>query len=272
MEPKPRPEAILKENLHSILFDIAESRERKGTSETLIPWIREVRKEAERLGEKSIVLQLHQEEFLSAQHMLMEEKSKGLILNPFRALKGMYLMETSSRAMDKYSKENAGDLESTVSARVLRFLGRYEDYKGRYKKSEEYYRKGLAVFDALQKPEERFNKLEFAGFLSFSLLKQGKNMEGLELMKQTLNDFDSSPEGVWLKTNDYYTWAVWKSGIEIRSAEHMASEGSEEYLSTATVLVMDAQKILVMPDGDTEKFRLRLDEVTTVKKLLKING
>ncbi len=272
MEVGKQISEIQKEKLPQILTDIAVSREKKGTSETLIPWIREVRKEAEKLGEKTVVLQLHQEEFLSAQHMVMEEKSKGFSLNPFRALKGMYLMEVTSRAMDKYAKENAGQIDGIVGARVLRFLGRYQDYKGHYDKSENYYRKGLEFFESRQTPQEKFNKLEFAGFLSFSLLKQGKNMEGITLMQQTLTDFDESPEGTWLKSNDYYTWAVWKSGIQIRSAEAMAKEEGGEYKATATNLILDAQKILVMPGGDTEPFRLRLDELTVVKKLLKING
>lgn len=259
------PEVITKETLPGILSEIAVEREKKGTSETLIPRIQQIRQEAERMGEKSVVLQLYQEEFLSAQHVVMEERSKRFKANPLRAAKGIFLMESSSKAMEKYSEENSGDLDPVVNARVSRFLGRYADHKNQYKKSEGYYRKGLEYFDQSTKMEERFNRLEFLGFLSYSLIKQGKTDEGFDLTQKTLRDFDESDEGKWLKENNYYTWAVWKSGIEIRTAEHIGKTKDFNNLDLAKRFLVEAENILVMPDSTSENFRIRLDELNSVK-------
>lgn len=265
--PTPQ-EIVTEENLPSVLAEIAIEREKKGTSEVLIPRIRLVREQVEKLGERSTALQLYQEEFLSAQHMVMEEKSKKLKANPIRVAKGMFLMESTSRAMEKYAEVEDESLDLVVKARVSRFLGRYADYNGQYKKSEEYYRKGLTYFDQSTKVEEKFNKLEFLGFLSFSLIKQGKTEEGIGLAQQTLNDFDRSDDGKWLKENNYYAWAVWKSGIEIRTAEHVAKTKDSEHADLAKTFLSDAENILRMPDGTTESFRLRLDELSSTKEQL----
>lgn len=266
--PFVEQETVTKENLPAILTQIGIEREKKGTSESLIPHIHKVREEAEKLGEKSTVLQLYQEEFLSAQHMVMEEKAKRLRVNPVRVAKGMFIMESTSRTMEKYAEENGENLDPVINARVFRFLGRYTDYKGQFKKSEEYYRKGLTYFDQSTKIEERFNRLEFCGFLSYSLVKQGKIEEGLGLAQQTLKDFDDSDEGKWLKENNYYAWAVWKSGIEIRTAGYIAKTRDSGHADLAKDFLNDSESILKMPDGTTENFRLRLDELNTTKDLI----
>lgn len=258
-------EIVTKENLPSVLTEIAIEREKKGTSEILIPRIHSVREQAEKLGEKTSVLQLFQEEFLSAQHMIMEEKTKKLKANPFRLAKGILIMEKTAKNMEQYLDKNSKQVDSTVKNRVFRFLGRLADQKGQCGKSEDYYKKGLSYFDSLTKPEERFNRLEFMGFLSYSLIKQGKNKEGIDLTNQTLNDFDQSPEGKWLKENNYYTWAVWKSGIEIRTAEHFSKSKNIEYKELTKNFLKNAEEILRMPNGNTEEFRLRRDELNTIK-------
>ena len=257
---------ITKENLPSILSEIAVEREKKGTSEVLIPHIRKVRKEVEKLGDASSAVQLYQEEFLSAQHIVMEEKSKRLKANPIRAAKGLFIMESTSKTMEKYVGNK--DLDPVIRARIFRFLGRYADHKGQFNKSEVYYRKGLEYIDQSTKPEEKFNRLEFLGFISYSLTKQGKTEEGLDLAKQTLKDFDKSDEGKWLKENNYYAWAVWKSGIEIRTAEHITKKKDFKNADLAKTFLTDSENILRMPDGTTESFRLRLDELATVKGLI----
>lgn len=266
-----RESVVTKDNLPYILADIAYQRERKGTSEVLIPQIISVLIEVERLGEKSAVLQLYQEEFLSAQHMVMEERSKRFRVNPIRAAEGFHLMEISSQAMERYAEANSEGLDPTVKARVNRFLGRYMDYKGYYKKSEKYYRKGLEYFDKSEKPEEKFNRLEFNGFLSYSLMKQNRTDKGIDLAEQTIKDFDGSEEGKWLKDNNYYTWAVWKSGIEIRTSEHILRKKVSQHIGLAKAFLTDAENILKMPDGTTESFRLRLDELDTTRALMSKN-
>ena len=261
------PEIITKENLPTTLAEIASEREKKGSSETLIPRIRKIREQAERLGDISSVVQLYQEEFLSASHMVIEEKSKRYRANPIRIVNGLKLMRETSKTMEKHLTDE--NLDPVIKARIYRFLGRYSEQKRQYTKSESYYRQGLAYFDSSTKPEERFNRLEFLGFISYSLLKQGKFDEGIKLAQQTLVDFDESEEGKWLKENSYQTWAVWKSGIEIRTAELFLKTKRSQYANMAKNLLSDSEAILQMPDGNAEIFRLRLDELDNAKGQLK---
>jgi tetratricopeptide (TPR) repeat protein len=200
--------------------------------------------------------------------MVMEERSKRFRLNPIRAAEGFLFMEISSQAMERYAEANSDDLDPAVKARVNRFLGRYMDYKGYYKKSEKYYRRGLEYFDRSEKPEEKVNRLEFSGFLSYSLMKQNRTDKGIELAAQTIKDFDETEEGKWLKDNNYYTWAVWKSGIELRTSEYILRKKVSQHIGLAKAFVTDAEKILKMPDGNTESFRLRLDELDTTRDLM----
>ena len=88
------------------------------------------------------------------------------------------------------------------------------------------------------------------------------------MAQQTLNDFDGSDEGKWLKENNYYAWAVWKSGIEIRTTEHVVKTKDSEHADLAKTFLSDAENILKMPDGTTESFRLRLDELSSTKEQL----
>jgi hypothetical protein len=266
-------EIITREALPLILVDIGIEREKKWTSERLIPRIRRVREQAEKLGEKNSVMQLFWEEFLSAQHTVMEEKNKGLLAsplkfkaNPLRAANGVRIMRSTVKSMEKYLAENNKDLDPAIKARTSRFQGRYADHMRKYRKAEDYYMNGYAYFNSLQTPEERFNRLEFLGFISFSRLRQGEKYEGIQLTQWTLTKLDQSEDGKWLKENNYQTWAVWKSGIEIRTAEYILKRKLGEYNNLAENFLNNAKSILKMPNGDREIFRLRLDELESVKK------
>lgn len=257
---------LTKKDLEYHLGEFSKNREEKGSSELIIPNLHLLREQAEILKEPTLVMQFYQEEFLCAQHMVMEEKTKGFKANPIRAAKGILIMNKTAKNMEKFMNKNEEKIDPVVKNRVFRFLGRQADYQGNYSKSEGYYRQGLIYFDFSTKLEEKFNRLELTGFLSYSLIKQGKG-EGVNLTKQTLKDFDESPEGKWLKENNYYTWAVWKSGIEIRTAEYFGKSKNILYQPLAKEFLEDTRKILRMPDGNTEIFRLRLDELHAVSKL-----
>lgn len=260
------PEIIPHELIISKYQEIAIEREKVGTSEKLIPQIRNLRKIAINQNEHDIAIQLFQEEFLCAQHMVMEERSKGLInSNKLRAAYGPVFMNISVTGMQQYQEEHQADISPGIKARNFRFMGRFADHQHQYKKSEKLYRQGLEYFDSQTEPENRYHRLELLGFISFSLLKQGKKSEGLKLMDQVLKDYDESPEGQWLKEKDYYTWAVWKSGVEIRNSEYLIKRNASP---RAKELISDAEKILVMPDGNNEKFGIRIGELDRLKTLI----
>lgn len=263
-------EIVTKENLPDILRDIGVRREEKGSSEMLLPRIHSVRAEAEKMGEKTTVLQLYQEEFLCAQHMVMEEREglKKLKINPIRAAKGLLLMKETASKMDEYWGKNKDEIDKNTGMRVLRFLGRFEDEITRnYKKSEGYYKEGISYFESVDKVENRVNSLELRGLLSFSLLKQGRVEEGLKISEEVLDDFDNSEDGKWLKENNYSTWVVWKSGIEIRNSENILNKNVQNGKVLADKMLQDAETILRKPDNENGAFQLRLDELDRVKEL-----
>jgi tetratricopeptide (TPR) repeat protein len=262
---------ITKDALPAILGQVGSTREKARTTEILIPFLRIVREYAEKFGDKTSVLLLLQEESLSGQHMIMGEKGKKFKTNLLRAANGLYLMVQAEKAMWSYLKINKTEIDPAAAANIYRFAGRTADHKGQYRKSEKYYRKGLMYFEGVTKIEKRIRILELRGFLSYSWLKQGKRADGMKMAEETLKDFDESEEGIWLKEHKetYYTWAVWKSGVEMRTAEYILKKRDVKNYQTAREYLADAEKILVMPDGNTKKFEIRRNELDIVKKMLR---
>ncbi|MPM42599.1 hypothetical protein SDC9_89265 [bioreactor metagenome] len=117
----------------------------------------------------------------------------------------------------------------------------------------------------MERIDQRYQSLELSGFLAYSLLRQNKN-GWFELTQQTLEDFDNSPEGIWLKDNNYYAWAVWKSGIEIRIADALldSKKLTSQYKGHIKNWINDADSILQMPDGNREVFGIRRQELDAV--------
>lgn len=251
------------ETTQTILQDIGKKREQKGSSEQLIPQIRDLRHQSENLGDLTTVLTLFQEELLCAQHMIMESKTS----NPIRASKGLLLMTNISKDMSRFQKENKHKIDPIVNARTFRFLGRQADQLHQYSRSEKLYQQGLNFFENLNNPEQRYHRLELSGFLAFSQLKQN-NPAWFDLTIKTLSDFDETPEGIWLKNNDYYTWAVWKSGIEIRNSDSLLGNKNNtiKYRTNIISWLDDADSILKVSSINPQ---IRLDELAQVQSKLK---
>ena len=111
-------EIISRELIVSKIQQIAKEREKPGTSAVLIPQIRNLRAEAISQKEHNLVIQLYQEEFLSAQHMVMEERSTGLKNSvKLRLANGLYIMEKSINGMGKYQEEHQANISPIVKAR-----------------------------------------------------------------------------------------------------------------------------------------------------------
>jgi len=253
------------ENTASVLQRIGQEREKPRSAEILIPQIDDVRQQAEKLGDFTTVVVLFQEKLLCAQHLMMENKK-----NPIKLAKGLTIMKSTSGQMVDFQKDHEDKIDSVVKARSSRFLGRQSDLLHQYSQSEKYYRQGLAFFEPLERIDQRYQSLELSGFLAFSMLKQNKN-GWFELTQQTLSNFDNSKEGIWLKDNDYYAWAVWKSGIEIRNSDALldSKKLSSQYRSNIETWLGDADSILQMPDGNREVFGIRRQELDAVTQKLK---
>jgi len=254
------------ENTASVLQHIGQEREQKGKSEQLIPQIDNLRQQAEKNNDFTTALVLFQEKMLCSQHLIMEAKTEK---NPTKATKGLFLTDKTAKEMIDFQQAHQDKIDPITSARTDRFLGRYYDRLHQFKKSEQLYQKGLDFFNSLESVDQKYNQLEFSGFLAFSKLKQ-KKTDWFDLTTQTLSNFDKSPEGIWLRNTDYYTWAVWKSGIEIRTSDALLNtKYQKKYQKNINFWIKDADSILTMPDGNRNVFQLRLDELNAVKAKLK---
>ena len=263
------PEVITKENLPAVLTEIGGIREIPGTSEMLIPQIRAVRKRVEELGELSIAVQLYQEEFLSAHHMVMEEKTQENKMNYLRLARGVLIMGRAISKMEMYLEKHGENLTPFIKAQIFRYLGRYADLIQRQpQRAEEHYRQWLEYFEATAPPAEKHIRLEALGFVAHSLLEQGKIEEGIQLVQQTLKDFNETEEGKQLKERDYYTWSVWKSGIENRTAEFLLKTKKPEYAELAKKLIAAAKVTLTMPENAQQQPLHRLDELKGTERLI----
>jgi hypothetical protein len=251
------------ENREGVLKEVARVREQKGTSEFLIPQIDQLTETAIRIGDYTSAMRLTQEKYLSAQHMPMESGKK----NPTRSLNGLALMRKSINDMSRLKRDHQTEIDPIWIARVFRFQGRFCEsvLVPNYHQSEKYYRRGIRFYNNLEPIEQRHQSLELSGFLSFSLLKQGEFV-WYGVAQQTLLDFDESPEGEWLKSHDYYTWAVWKSGIEIRNSNALLGTPKESlYRENIASWLVDADNVLT-PDHD---FSIRRQELSEVQSRLK---
>lgn len=244
------------ESTPSVLQHIGQTREQKGISELLIPQIDDVYQQAEKMGDFTTAIVLSQEKLLCAQHLVMENKK-----NPQKILKGLSIMKSTMNQMISLQKDNVDTTDPVVNARSFRFLGRLSDTLHQYPRSEKFYRQGLEFFEPLERIDQRYQSLELSGFLAFSLLKQGKD-GWFDLTQQTLNDFDNSDEGLWLKNHDYKAWAIWKSGIEIRisSALINSKKLNEQYNGNVESWLSDADAILQI-NGNREEFGFRMQEL-----------
>jgi len=257
-------ENLTPENKSSVLQQIGKEREKKGNAEFLIPRIDKIRQQAEKIGDFTTATVLYQEKLLCVQHLIMENKK-----NPIKIGKGLLIMKATSDQMIGLQKSHKDEIDPIVNARSFRFLGRQSDFFHQHNQSEKYYRQGLKFFEPLKQIDQRYQSLELSGFLAFSLLKQKKS-GWLELTQKTLSDFDNSPEGSWLKDGDYYTWAVWKSGIEIRNSDALLDSKKliGQYRTNISEWLDDANSILQMPDGNRDVFGIRRQELDIVARKL----
>jgi hypothetical protein len=103
-------------------------------------------------------------------------------------------------------------------SRLYRFKGRVADYRNDFEVAIVNYKK--AILFAKSDPEYKEKKiprwLELEAFLSYSVLMSGKR-KGLELSKKIYDRFENTTEGKRLKRADYTTWAIWRTGIPIRT-------------------------------------------------------
>ncbi|EKE05734.1 MAG: hypothetical protein ACD_19C00182G0062 [uncultured bacterium] len=170
------------------------------------------------------VANLFFEEALTYQHLYMSDSSNK---------KALFDMEKSilkaSFYVNKYKIVN-------LNSRLFRFMGKVADYKKQYKKAINYYRKAG-------------KNLEIEGFISYSTIMSGQTTIGYKLAKSVYKKFLDSKEGKELQKNDYNAWAIWMSGIAIRTVNALIDIKVNFNKQEIESWIKDTEKYLMKNDS-----------------------
>jgi tetratricopeptide (TPR) repeat protein len=254
----------------AVLETIASLREQKGKGEETLALIREAIENG-----NSYVIQLFWEEFIVYQHLVMTERAKAEEERDENKIRRALLQ------MDKVVKEARYFIEKynlkNWRHRLHRFLGRLYDYKGLFKRAVVEYKKAipLAKDDPEVKEKGYPRGLEVKAFLSYSLIMSGDAKRGMELARRTYRDLASGPDGRYLKRKDYFTWAVWLSGIPIRTTSALIDKRQTFDNQGMLFWLSQAEKVLVIPEGartwGDKNFQFRKDEIAAIRRRIKAN-
>jgi tetratricopeptide (TPR) repeat protein len=244
-------------------------REKKGKEVNALAWI----DEAIRFG-KGFITNLYFERILVYQHLVMEEDSKPEnVRDMAKRRRALAKMEAATMAAVNYIGENK--LKEWES-RAYRFLGRLKNYRGNYSGSVSDYKKAIALArldpEYMEKGIPRW--LELESLIVSPMILSGRAKEGLTLARKVFNKYDLDSEAKNLKKKDYYTWAVWKSGIPIRVAAALEDKRIVFDKKEMTVWLNEAESFLSPPRGAKiwGDFGIRRDEISALKrKLLEVN-
>lgn len=233
-------------NFDREIQQIQKLRETKGSEAETLSKINEIWPEIERENDFATLAKLYWEKAFVYQHLVMGHTDTE---------DNLKLMEQSAlSAHDLVTKNNLSELQGDD----LRFLGRIYDYKQDFKTAFDYYQQALNFYQSQDAPRI----LEINAFMSANLINQGKTNDGLNLAKKIYGEFENSP----LKNSDFYTWAVWKTGIYPRMVQALVSKKVEFDHTEIKNYLENDQKLLLENEGN---FQFRLDEISEALRLLK---
>lgn len=196
------------------------------------------------------VTNLFFEEALTYQHMVM---------NDFSNKKAFINMQNAILKADFYIQKYS--LAKWLS-RYYRFLGRIEDYRKDFRKACSYYKKAIKYVGIDPEP---YRILELEGFLLSSELNLDKYKDILKRLNKLLIRFENTKVGIDLKKHDYKTWAIWKSGIVIRTINSLVERHVGFNKDEVNKLILE-----VKDDMKPEKrFEYRVEELNKLR--LKLN-
>ncbi|MEX2007679.1 MAG: hypothetical protein WD992_02810 [Candidatus Levyibacteriota bacterium] len=246
------------EQMSGRMAEIFIIREQKGKEQEALDLIRATREDALALSLHSHVVDLYWEECLIANHMIMNGNNAD----------GRAVYKAAAEAADAYIEEH--NVENR-RPRSHRFLGEAFMLEGNYKEAALHFMEGLNLFEDSSDPIEWENTLELRGMLSEALIRSGEKEDGLGEGFHAFTDFDEY--GKELKSRDYYTWAIWKSGVVIRMWNAILdgnAELSEEQKAKLLLNLDEAEEIISVPRSSDMlgDFSYRKDEVSRIRKRL----
>lgn len=216
-------------SLEEIRQEIGKLREQKGKEKETLKLINEAL-----LFGHDFVVNLFFEEALTYQHLYMNDNSnkKALLDMEKTILKASFYV-------NKYKI-------TKLNSRMFRFMGRVADYRGQYKKAINYYKKSIKF---VKLDPEPFRILELQAFLSYSIIMSGEYTKGYKLAKNIYDKLINSTEGKNLKKNDYTTWAIWMSGITIRTVSALVDKKVNFNQTEIENWIKDTEKYLDKKDA-----------------------
>lgn len=232
-------------NFEDKLSEISTLRETKSSETETLNKINEIWEQVELEQDFATLAKLYWEKAFVYQHLVMNDVDNESNLK---------LMEESALAAhDLVVSNNLTDLFGDD----FRFLGRINDYKGDYTGAFDYYQQALEFYQFKNDPRV----LEINAFICANLICQNKVEDGLTLAKKTYTEFDNNP----LKQSDFYTWAVWKTGIYPRVVKALISQNKTFDSFEMKNILQNDQKLLT--DSD-QNFQFRLNEISEALQLL----
>lgn len=190
-----------------------------------------------------------------------------------------YMSSGSEADLENMSKavESAGQYVSTNSlskweSRLARFLGRIADYRKEYSKAQEYYQQ--AIDKAIIDPDYATNPaivFEYRGFKIMDQIKLGYVEQGIAEAKALYEEYLFSEDGKSLRTRDYATWAIWRSGVFINLARALTNLGlADQYKVDILGYLEKADQDLRVPEGVSSlvDFGFRKEEIKKAREAL----
>lgn len=215
-------------SLEDIRQAIGKLREQKGKEKETLKLINE----ALNFGH-DFVINLFFEEALTYQHLYMNDSSNKEALSNMEKT-----ILKASFYVNKYKI-------TKLNSRLFRFMGRVADYRGQYKKAISYYKRSIKF---VKLDPEPFRIFELEAFLSYSIIMSGNYTKGYKLARNIYNKFLNTSEGKNLKTKDYNTWAIWMSGITIRTVSALIEKKISFNLKEIENWVNDTERYLDKKD------------------------
>lgn len=250
-------EAITRDNFGELRVSTAKLREDQAKQEETLVDTRLLRDFAKENGMDDQVVELFFEEALVHQHGFMEKKDKNYLLE----------MKNAVEAAKSFVEEKG---LAKWESRLARFLGRVADYEEKYQEAANFYKE--AIEKAPLDPNFQGNPAliyEYRGFLALDELRTGGVNEGIINAESLYGDYEVTDEGKELKSKDYTTWAIWRSGVAINLCKTLIDLGKlEEYRERIVNWLNLAEKDLQPPEGVQiwSDFGFRKSEIQRVRE------
>lgn len=252
MEKSPESQPLLtKENLPQIKERISNLREQPGHEQEVLSLISKIRGFAYNTHLDEDAVDLYWEEFLIQRH-----------------LGNVDAMVSVAKEADEYIQEFSVE---TKRARNYRFMSEASIANGNFKTAVDQASQGIRAYANMEDPRERVNVLEIRGILAEATIRMGDIDKGVNIGLATLEEFNRD-DGQLLKDRDYYTWAVWKSGVIVKmwnaildTGQNLPNVQKEQLLSD---LDQTEQSLNVNTTGMPSNFEIRKKQIANIREKL----